>query len=147
LHAPAIGRAVSETLVFAIMHREKANKVFGKHYPYDCSQLSKQVIFHRNQVALRPGVFVVNYVELFLHLSLTISTMTSTSTTRLLKLMKLGELLYTCSQRFHAPTSRDDKAFQKGDIAQPFRQNQCQRLKGNEVPHAFPARLSVQLLQ
>jgi hypothetical protein len=72
---------VSGTLVFAILHREKANKVFGKHYLFDYSQLSQRVVFHPNQAALRPGVFVINCVELSLHLSLTTSTMTLTSTT------------------------------------------------------------------
>jgi hypothetical protein len=64
-----------------ILHREKANKVFGKHYLRDCSQLSQRVVFHPSPVALHPGVFVVNCIELFLHLSLTTSTMISTSTT------------------------------------------------------------------
>jgi hypothetical protein len=72
---------VSGTLVFAILHREKANKVFGKRYLRDCSQISQLVVFHPNQAALRRGVFVVNCVELFFHLSLTTSTTTSTSTT------------------------------------------------------------------
>jgi hypothetical protein len=61
-----LGELVSETLVFAILHREKTNKVFGKCYPRDCSQLSQQVVFHPSQAALRPDVFVVNCVELFL---------------------------------------------------------------------------------
>jgi hypothetical protein len=74
-------KQVSGTLVFAILHREKANKVFGKRYPHDCSQLSQRVVFHPSQAALRPGVFVVNCVDLFLHLSLTTSTTTSTSMT------------------------------------------------------------------
>jgi hypothetical protein len=76
-----LGEQVSGTLVFAILHREKADKVFGKRYPRDCSQLSQRVVFHPSQAALRPGVFVVNCVELFLHLSLTTSTTISTSTT------------------------------------------------------------------
>jgi hypothetical protein len=59
---------VSGTLVFAILHREKANKVFGKRYPRDCSQLSQWVIFHPSQAALRPDVFVINRIEFFLHL-------------------------------------------------------------------------------
>jgi hypothetical protein len=72
---------VSGTLVFAILHQEKANKVFGKHYPRNCSQPSQQTVFHPSQAALRPGVFVVNCVELFLHLSLMTSTTTLTSMT------------------------------------------------------------------
>jgi hypothetical protein len=66
---------VSTTLVFAILHQEKVNKVFGKRYPCDCSQLSQWVVFHPSQVALRPGIFVVNCVELSLHLSLMTTTM------------------------------------------------------------------------
>jgi hypothetical protein len=72
---------VSGTLIFAILHREKANKVFGKRYPCDYFQLSQRVVFHPSHAALRPGVFVVNCVELSLHLSLKTSTMTSTSMT------------------------------------------------------------------
>jgi hypothetical protein len=76
-----LGEQVSGTLVFAILHLEKANKVFGKRYPRESFQLSQRVVFHLSQAALFPGVFVVNCVELFLHLSLTTSTTISTSTT------------------------------------------------------------------
>jgi hypothetical protein len=75
------GEQVSGTLVFAILHREKANKFFGKRYPRDCSQLLQRVVFHQSQATLRPGEFVVNYVELFLHLSLTTSTSTTSTST------------------------------------------------------------------
>jgi hypothetical protein len=76
-----LGEQVSKTLVFAILHREKTNKIFGKRYPHDCSQLSQWVVFHPSQAALRPGVFVIKCVELFLHLSLTTLMTISTSTT------------------------------------------------------------------
>jgi hypothetical protein len=72
---------ISGTLVFVILHWEKANKVFEKRYPHDCSQPSQRVVFQLSQAALRPGVFIVNCVKLFIHLSLTTSTMTSTSMT------------------------------------------------------------------
>jgi hypothetical protein len=44
--------SVSGTLVFAILHREKTNKVFGKRYLRHCFQHSQRVVFHPSQAAL-----------------------------------------------------------------------------------------------
>lgn len=71
------------TLVFAILQREKANKVFRKHSSRDCSQPSPWAIFHPCQAVVHPGVFVVNSSEVFHRRSSTstISTMPSMATT------------------------------------------------------------------
>jgi hypothetical protein len=41
------GEQVSGTVVFVILHREKANKVFGKRSSHDCSQTTTSSMFWR----------------------------------------------------------------------------------------------------
>jgi hypothetical protein len=35
------GEQVSGTVVFVILHRQKANKVFGKRFSHNCSQIHR----------------------------------------------------------------------------------------------------------
>jgi hypothetical protein len=61
------GEQVSEIIVFVILHRDKANKVFGKRFSRDCSQTSSWLIFRQDPGALRPGVIFVGLIEVFRH--------------------------------------------------------------------------------
>jgi hypothetical protein len=60
------GEQVSGTLVFTILHREKANKVFGKRSSRDCSQsfttarLSKSASVHRLRRTRARGIVIKN---------------------------------------------------------------------------------------
>jgi hypothetical protein len=59
------GEQVSETVIFVILHQEKANKVFGKRFSRDRSQTSSQLVFRQDPGALRPGVIFVGLIEVF----------------------------------------------------------------------------------
>jgi hypothetical protein len=59
------GEKVSGTVVFVILHRENANKVFGKRFLRDCSQTSSRLVFRQDPGLLRPGVIFVGLIEVF----------------------------------------------------------------------------------
>jgi hypothetical protein len=60
------GEQDSGTFVFAILHREKTNKVFRKRSSRDYSESSSRLVYHRGQEALRLGiVFIVSFFEVF----------------------------------------------------------------------------------
>jgi hypothetical protein len=59
------GEQVSGTIIFVILHREKANKVFGKRFSHDRSQTPSRLVFRQDPGALRPGVIFVELTEVF----------------------------------------------------------------------------------
>jgi hypothetical protein len=59
------GEQVSGTVVFVILHREKANKVFGKRFSRDCSQTWSRLVFRQDPGALCPDVIFVGLIEVF----------------------------------------------------------------------------------
>jgi hypothetical protein len=62
------GEQVSGTVVFAILHREKANKVFGKRSPRNCSQMTTSSASWWPTVRLLPGGYLRDYTTyIFMH--------------------------------------------------------------------------------
>jgi hypothetical protein len=56
---------VSGTFVFVILHREKPNKVFGKHFSRTAPKTSSRLVFRQDPGVLRPGIIFVGLIEVF----------------------------------------------------------------------------------
>jgi hypothetical protein len=56
---------VSGTVIFVILHQEKANKVFEKRFSRDYSQTLSPLGFQQDPEALCPGVMFVGLIEVF----------------------------------------------------------------------------------